>query len=143
MSERVSIAKAARLLGLDRHDMCQRLGRAGIESFEGQVDLDDVKSIAPQLTLDDSLMIERVRLISQTARRRQATSPSRRTKAQLQDELDRMHNQWLVERKKSQDYSVLLDHLIDELGHWQNSSEPERAKFALEFSRWLCKQFDT
>lgn len=142
MGERVSIAKAARLMGIDRHDLCERLCRAGVENFEGAVELDAVKRIAPKLNMDDGLMNERVRLISQTARRRQAVAPPRRTELQLQDELDRLHNQWLVERKRAQEYYALFDVIIDELGHWQNSDDPDRAKFALEFSQWLCTQFD-
>lgn len=142
MGERVSIAKAARLLGLDRHELCERLCRAGFESFEGQVDLADVKSIAPKLNMHDDLMSERVRLIRQTARRRQAVKPARGTEQELQDSLDRMHNQWLAERKRAQEYYALFDRLVDELGHWQNDTDPQRAKFALEFSQWLCEQFD-
>lgn len=142
MGERVSISKAARLLGLDRHELCERLCRAEIESFEGQVDLDDVKRIAPKLNIHDGLMNERVRLIRQTARRRQATQAPRRTELELQDELDRLHNQWLAERKRAQDYYDLFDVMIDELGHWQNSKDPTRAAFALEFSKWLCDQFE-
>jgi len=142
MGERVSIAKAARLLGLDRHELCERLCRAGIESFEGAVELDDVKRISPKLNMDDGLISERVRLIRQTARRRQAVAPPRKKEYELQDELDRLHNQWLAERKRAQEYYALFDHLIDELGHWQNADDPHRAAFALEFSEWLCKLFD-
>lgn len=142
MGERVSIAKAARLLGLNRHELCERLCRAGVESFEGQVELDAVKRISPKMNMDDGLMNERVRLIRQTARRRQAVTKPRGTELELQDELDRLHNQWLAERKRAQEYYALFDVLIDELGHWQNAEDPNRAKFALEFSQWLCKQFD-
>ena len=142
MGEHVSIAKAARLLGLNRHELCERLCRAGVESFEGHVELDAVKRIAPKLNLQDGLMVERVRLIRQTARRRQAVNPPRRTELELQDELDRLHNQWLAERKPAQEYYALFDVLIDELGRWQNSEDEQRAAFALEFSKWLCEQFD-
>ena len=142
MGERVSIAKAARLLGLNRHELCERLFRAHIESFEGAVELNDVKRIAPKLNLDDGLMNERVRLIRQTARRRQSVQTPRKAEQDLQDELDRLHNQWLAERKRAQEYYALFDTLIDELGRWQNDEDPNRAAFALEFSKWLCKQFD-
>lgn len=142
MGERVSIAKAARVLGIDRHELCERLCKAGFESFEGQVALDDVKSISPKLALNEDLVSERVRLIRQTARRRGATAPPRKNEQELQDQLDRLHNQWLAERKRSQEYYALFDDLIDELGHWQNSENPNRAQFAREFSEWLCKQFD-
>lgn len=142
MGERVSIAKAARLLGLDRHELCERLCKAGFENFEGQVDLDAVKSISPKMAMGEDLIGERTRLIRQTARRRQAVKPSRKTELELQDSLDRMHNQWLAERKRAQEYYALFDHLIDELGHWQNSNDPHRAKFAREFSAWVCRQFD-
>ena len=142
MGEHISIARAARLLGLGRRELCERLRRAGIDGFEGAVELDAVKRISPKMALDAHLAGERVRLIRQTARRRQAVAPPRKKEAELQDELDRLHNQWLAERKRAQEYHVLFDHLIDELGRWQNAKDPDRAKFALEFSQWLCKAFD-
>lgn len=140
--ERISIAKAARMLGIDRHELCERLCKAGFESFEGAVALDDVKSISPKMALKEDLASERARLIRQTARRRQASQPPRKPEQELQDDLDRMHNQWLAERKRAQEYYELFDTLVDELGHWQNSDDPRRAAFAREFAEWICKQFD-
>ncbi|MCW8915726.1 MAG: hypothetical protein OQK24_07715 [Magnetovibrio sp.] len=142
MGQRISIAKAAKLLGIDRHELCDRLGHAGFESFEGAVDLDDVKSISPKFNMDDVRLSERTRLIRQTARRRQAVSPPRKKEFELQDDLDKMHNKWLMERKKAQEYSMLFDALIDELGHWQASPDPHKSKFAIEFSHWICDQLD-
>lgn len=142
MGERISIAKAARLLGIDRHELCDRLLHAGIEGFEGAVELDAVKRISPKLNMHDARLSERTWLIQQTARRRQAVSSPRKPEAELQDDLDRMHNKWLLERKKAQEYSMLFDALIDELGHWQANDDENKARFALEFSHWLCKQFD-
>jgi len=142
MGERISIAKASRLLGIDRHELCDRLCRAGIEGFEGAVELDDVKRISPKLNMDDPKVSERLRLIRQTARRRQAVAPPRKKVLELQDDLDKMHNKWLMERKKAQEFSELLDVIVDELGHWQASEDEDKAKFAIEFSHWICKQFD-
>ena len=142
MGERISIAKAARLLNIDRHELCERLCHAGIEGFEGSVELDAVKSISPKLNLHDPKISERMSLIRQTARRRQAVVAPRKSELELQDELDKMHNKWLMERKKAQDYSILFDRLVDELGHWQASDDENRAKFAIAFSEWICKQFD-
>jgi len=142
MGERISIAKAARLLGINRHELCERLLHAGIDGFEGAVELDAVKSISPKLNIDDSMVSERMRLIRQTARRRQGVAPPRKKTLELQDDLDRMHNKWLMERKRAQEYSMLFDCLVDELGHWQASADQDRAKFAIDFSHWLCKQLD-
>lgn len=142
MGERISIAKAARLLGIDRHELCERLCHAGIEGFEGAVDLADVKRIAPKLNMNDARFSEHTRLVRETARRRQAVQPPRKKEAELQDDLDKMHNKWLLERKKALEYSVLFDALVDELGHWQASEDEGKAKFAIEFSQWICDQFD-
>ena len=142
MQGRISIAKAARLLGVDRHELCERLCKAGFDSFEGSVALDDVKSISPKMNMQDGLVSERVRLIRQTARRRGSVNIPRKPELELQDELDSLHNKWLAERKRAQDYYALFDTLVDELGHWQNSDDPHKAKFATEFSMWICKQFE-
>lgn len=142
MGQRISIAKAAKILGIDRHELCDRICHAGFDGFEGGVDVDDLKSISPNFNTEDVRLSERTRLIRQTARRRQAVQPPRKKEYELQDDLDKMHNKWLFERKKAQEYSVLFDALVNELGHWQASPDPNKSKFAIEFSHWICDQLD-
>lgn len=140
--ERISIAKAAKALGLDRRELCKRLCKAGVEGFEGWVRLEDLKAVAPKAALGRDLETERTRLIRETARRRQAATPPRKPAQVLQDDLDKMHNQWLAERKRAQEYYVLFDRIVDELGAWQDSADPARAQFAREFAHWICDAFD-
>ena len=140
--ERISIAKAAKVLGIDRRELCKRLCKAGFEGFEGEVRLEDLKTVAPKVALVDDLETERTRLIRETARRRQAVQAPRKPEQELQDELDRMHNQWLAERKRAQEYYVLFDQIVDELGAWQDSDDPGRARFAREFAQWICDRFE-
>jgi len=63
MGQHVGIAKAAHLLGIDRHDL-QRMMRSGeLHTFEGEVDLDELRHHYPTMALDENMMVERVMLI--------------------------------------------------------------------------------
>lgn len=139
--ERISIAKAAKILGLDRRELCKRLCKAGFEGFEGAVDLDDLKTVAPKMAMQEDLASERARLTRETARRRSAVQSPPKPEDELKAENERLHNQWLTERKRSQEYAELFDAIVDELGAWQDGDDEARAKFAREFGQWVCKRF--
>ncbi|MBF0252085.1 MAG: hypothetical protein HQL35_15830 [Alphaproteobacteria bacterium] len=142
MGELISIAKCAKALEIKHRDFSRRLASAGIETFEGKVDVDDVKRIAPNFTLDDQTICETVRLIRQTARRRGAVAPPHKPERELQDDLDRMHNKWLLERKRAQEYRDFVDNLVTHLGQMQESQDPNEAAWAVRLSAWICHQFD-
>jgi len=60
--ERIRVSKASRLLGVKRSELNSRLEAAQIETFEGDVDYEKIKCIAPSLGANQP-ELNRVRLI--------------------------------------------------------------------------------
>jgi CDP-4-dehydro-6-deoxyglucose reductase len=78
MGQQVGISRAAHLLGIDRHDLQQMVRSGELHTFEGEIDMDELRHLYPTLALDEHLMVERVNLIRGAAfgrRVREAVMP--------------------------------------------------------------------
>ncbi|MCK4939479.1 MAG: hypothetical protein KAR80_04240, partial [Rhodospirillaceae bacterium] len=56
MEQKITVSQAARELGVSRSELNRRLGAAGIDAFEGRVDLEKVQCIAPTLGRGDAML---------------------------------------------------------------------------------------
>ena len=136
MSERVSVSKAAKLLGIKRTDLHARLGAAGIETFEGEVELEEVRRVAPELSLSDQEILERVRIL-----RNDISKPLRGERAQsivdLQNEVQRLQTALTIETEMAAQYRDIVEELGRKLGDMQTSENEAERKTALTLCEWL------
>jgi CDP-4-dehydro-6-deoxyglucose reductase len=63
MGQHVGISKAAHLLGVGRHDLQELIRSGELHTFEGEVDLDELRQRYPTMAMDENIMVERVNLI--------------------------------------------------------------------------------
>jgi len=67
MGQQVGVAKAAHMLGVSRHDLQRLIHDGDLRTFEGQVDMDELRQRYPALALKDDPVMERIDLIRGTA----------------------------------------------------------------------------
>ncbi len=67
MLQRLPLFRAARLVGVSRRTLQQRIHDEGISTFEGEIQIDDLLSLFPQTTLDNDSEFERVQNIKKHA----------------------------------------------------------------------------
>ena len=67
MSQRLGVARAARLLGVSRVTLQQLIRNGELSTFEGQVDLDELTERFPGLAFNQSPMLERASIIKESA----------------------------------------------------------------------------
>ena len=85
MSQRLTLSRAAHLLGISRMALQKRIRDGELPSFDGMVAVDDVQRAWPQLDLDESGSFEKTRAIREDAfakRLRERVLPSQETLAQ-------------------------------------------------------------
>ncbi len=63
MAQHVGVLKAAHLLGVNRHDLQQMIRSGELHTFEGELDMDELRQRYPTMALDENMMVERVKLI--------------------------------------------------------------------------------
>lgn len=70
MSRFVSLSRAAKLVGISRGALQKKIHNLELESFEGQVNLDDIEKIYPDAQIEDNHIIEDLEKIVEQALKR-------------------------------------------------------------------------
>ncbi|MCW8900107.1 MAG: 2Fe-2S iron-sulfur cluster-binding protein [Gammaproteobacteria bacterium] len=70
MPRLVSLSRAAKLVGLSRGALQKRIHDLELQSFEGQVDLDDIEKMFPDVEIEDNHIIEDLEKIVEQALKR-------------------------------------------------------------------------
>ncbi|HJO75028.1 MAG TPA: hypothetical protein QGH84_07440 [Rhodospirillales bacterium] len=137
MDNAISVSKAAKLLGLKRSELNERLSAADIETFEGEVDFEKVKCIAPSLDLSDPEILERVKYIRENMAK---PVPSIITDHQGHDltvEVQKLTKDLMIETQTANHYRDIINDLAAKLGELQKSKVPEQQELGLELCQWL------
>ncbi|HER27189.1 MAG TPA: hypothetical protein ENI69_08775 [Rhodospirillales bacterium] len=142
MSQLIGVSKAARMIGVSRSDLSKRLASAGVETFEGQVDLEKVKCLAPTLNLSDPDM-DRLDLIRENPVERVRRSDTTSSTQDLLDEIHRLSTELMVEAGISHQYRQLIEDVASKLGEMQVSEVGERRDIAFELCEWLRHKAST
>lgn len=142
MSQHVAVAKAAQLLGISRHELQALIRRGELSTFEGQLDLDELKRRFPRLALDGQGIYEDLRLIRTTAfsrRVREAVTPE---KDELASQLKRRTTELAVERAKAEHYRGILEELAQMLCDLQETDDAAQRDTAVIVTRWLLHRLE-
>ena len=137
MTRRIGVSKAARMIGVTRAQLNRRLTAAGIPTFEGEVDFERVRCIAPELSLDASAMVEKVSYIRDNPTKALGVPGEGLGRDDLEDEVRRLSTSLMVESRRADNYRTILDDVVAELGRLQVEETDERRDMAFELCSWL------
>ncbi|MBF0093542.1 MAG: hypothetical protein HQL33_03425 [Alphaproteobacteria bacterium] len=140
MSELVAISKAARALGINRTDLSRRLGNAGITTFEGMVELADLRRVAPTFGLEEAEILERTRLIRENARAFRHDPGNPPPVDDLAWQIRSLKVDLLMEKQKLDSCQRVITALFHRLEGFLASDDPARHRIALELNEWLAGQ---
>lgn len=143
MGQQVGIAKAAHMFGIDRHDL-QRLIRNGeIHTFEGAVDLDELREHYPAMALDENIMVERVNLI-------RGASFARRVRSRVMPETDeleiRLHKRDValgVAEAQLKKYRGCIEELAHLMADLNREASPDQKDMILVINSWLLDKLES
>ena len=136
MSVRISVSKAAKLLNIKRSELHARLAAAEIETFEGEVDLEQIRCIAPNLKLTDQQILERVRILRNDASKA-PRNQQMQTVLDLQNEVKRLKTALTIETEMASHYQGIVEELGAKLGEMQTADNEADSRAALKLCQWL------
>jgi len=136
VAQKIGISKAARLLGIKRVELNDRLSAAGIETFEGEVDYKKVQCIAPTLNFGDPIA-ERIKHIRQNPAKKVKSHETPASKQDLLDEITRLSSDLRVEAMTARQYRQIIEDVADKLGQMQVSGTEVERDLAFQFCNWL------
>ena len=113
MSRRISLSRAARLAGVKRGALQQKIRAGELKTFEGEIDLADLLQTYPDAQIEDSSMLERVEQIMEQASFIMPGQISRRPdNAALTARVMKLSRELSRQRQLSEGYRQLLRDLV-------------------------------
>jgi len=141
MANTVGVAKAAKMLGISREKL-QKMIRAGeLQTFEGLVDLDELKRCFPALAINQSPVLERTQIIRDSAyskRVQQHLLPQ----DSLQRQIKRLKVDLSVQKTKARNYQKLFSDLLDTLGELQQTQDEASKNIVAQLNLWLLSRIE-
>ena len=142
MARYVGVAKAAKLLGVSRDNLQQLIRRGDLPTFEGQVDVEDLKKRFPALALDNSASVERAEIIRETAYAKRVLETLSPSKDDLQSQIRRLKVELSVAKVKLKSYRNLFTEFLDMLGELQQHNGPGQQALIDELNTWLVEHIN-
>ena len=143
MANFVSVAKAAQILGVSR-TLLQKLIRSGeLETFEGRVEVEQLRKNFPSIAFHEPEIEERTRIIKESAygnRIQQLVNPPSEV---LKAKIKRLTVDLNVERTKARDYQDIIEGLMDKLTDLQKDADPKQRDLIYELNIWLLTKFNS
>ncbi|NQV82705.1 MAG: hypothetical protein HQ494_02690 [Rhodospirillales bacterium] len=137
MDNAISVSKAAKLLGIKRSELNERLSAADISTFEGEVDFEKVKCISPSLDLSDPEILDRVKYIRENLAKTSANTVVDHAGRDLSVEVQKLTKDLMIETQTANHYRDIINDLAGKLADLQKSKAPEQRDVGLELCQWL------
>lgn len=137
MGRQVGVAKAASTLGISRHELQRLIHDGDLHTFEGQVDMDELRQRYPTLALKDDPVKERVDLIRGTAFARRVTSTLAPDTDTLENQLRRRTADLNVAEEKMKHFRGCIEELAQLLGDLNRDATPDQKKVLSVINSWL------
>lgn len=136
MGQRIGVAKVAKLLGITRRDLNKRLQAADIPTFEGEVDYEKVRCIAPSLNFGDPAVRRAQYLREDTSRTFQKDKETLERES-LEHEVKHLTTELMIASREAEYFQDILQEMADRLGEVQMNERGDRQGLAFELCGWL------
>ena len=141
MEQKIGLSKAARYLGIKRSELIKRLTAANIETFEGEVDFEKIKCIAPLLEPIDP-HLSRLQKIRENTFYCDADTLQGSTE-ELQSRIKRLTVDAAIDAEMAREYQKIIEDVAAKLGTLQASDNEERRRIGFELCEWLRQKVNT
>ncbi|SCZ57879.1 hypothetical protein [Thiohalomonas denitrificans] len=142
MGHLVHVAKAARLLNVNRGKLQDLIRSGELQTFGGKLDLEELEARFPELAIDRSPIIERLELIRASAFSRRVTETVAPERDQLTSQLKKCNTARSVAEGRADKYEKLLKDVAQHLSELQNSKDAGKCEMAADLSRWLLARMN-
>ncbi|MBC8337955.1 MAG: hypothetical protein H8E39_04630 [Alphaproteobacteria bacterium] len=137
MDNGISVSKAAKLLGMKRSELNERLSAADIPTFEGEVDFEKVKCMSPSLDLSDPEILDRVKYIRENLAKPAANMIVDHQGRDLTIEVQKLTKDLMIETQTANNYRDIINDLAGKLADLQKSDDPKQQEIGFQLCQWL------
>ena len=142
MGQQVGVAKAAHALGISRHELQRLIHDGELHTFEGQVDMDELRQRYPALAHNDDPMLERIDLIRGTAFARRIRETVVPEKDELESQLRRRTADLSVAEAQMKKFRGCIEELAQILGDLNRDASAEQKAVIKVINSWLLDKLE-
>ena len=143
MAKYVSVARAAHLLGITRGQLQELIRTGELDTFEGQVELENLRKNFPALAFNQSPVVERANIIKDSAYGERLQKLINPPADVLKAKIRRLSVDLNVERTRARDYQEIIEALLEKLTELQLHSDASQRELIHELNLWLLARFDS
>src|SRR5512143_3913383 len=142
MGQHVPVARAATILGISRHDLQRAIRRGDLHTFEGELDLDELRQHYPFMDISKDPQIERAAMIRATAFARRVREEVTPDPDALTIQLKKRMTELSVAREQNKKYRTLVEDLAQMLCDLQETDDVKQKELVSIINRWILDRLD-
>ncbi len=143
MGQHVGVAKAAHILGIKRGELQQLIRSGELHTFEGELDLDELRRHFPTMALDENMMVERVKLIRGAAFARRVRERVMPETDELQIRLHKRDVALGVAEAQLKKYRGCIEELAQLMGDLNREASAEQKEMINVINSWLLDKLES
>lgn len=142
MGQHVPVARAATILGVSRHDLQRAIRRGDLHTFEGDLDLDELRQHYPFMDISKDPQVERAAMIRDTAFARRVREEVMPDVDALTIQLKKRMTELSVAREQNKKYRLLVEDLAQMLCDLQETDDVKQKELISIINRWILDRLD-
>ncbi len=142
MGQLVAVARAAHILGVSRHDLQKAIHRGDLHTFEGFLDLDELREHYPFMDIGKDPQVERAAMIRATAFARRVREEVMPDADHLAIQLKKRMTELSVAREQNKKYRTLVEDLAQMLCDLQETDDAKQKELISIINRWIIERLD-
>lgn len=143
MGHHIGISKAAHILGVDRHDIQQMIRSGELHTFEGDVDLGELRQHYPTMALDENMMVERVKMIRGAAFGRRVHQTIMPDTDEMEIKLHKRDVALGVAQAQLKKYRGCIEELAQLMGALNREATDEQKEMIGVINSWLLDKLES
>ena len=143
MGQHVGVSKAAHILGVDRHDLQQMIRNGELHTFEGSLDMDELRHRYPTMALDENMMLERVKLIRGAAFGRRVSQTILPDTDELEIKLHKRDVALGVAQAQLRKYRGCIEELAQLMGDLNHEATSDQKQMIGVINSWLLDKLES
>jgi CDP-4-dehydro-6-deoxyglucose reductase len=142
MGQHLGVAKAAQILGISRHDLQRAIRSGDLHTFEGLLDLDELRLRYPFMDLNPDSEEERMVMIRATAFARRVREEVMPDADLIAIQLKKRMTELSVAREQNKKYKKLVEDLAQMLCDLQETEDVKQKELISIINRWILDRLD-
>lgn len=143
MARTIEVARAIHLLGIKRSHLQKLIKSGDLQTFEGKVDVDELKACFPATAILSSVFEAELEFIKKAAYSNRVQDAVIPDKDDLANQLQRARVKLVVEQQKATKYLQIVQDLLAHVAEIRSEASDSDKKVIDNISQWVLQRMNS